>query len=79
MKVSDVYECASSCNNGDVTPCNSFEYCPGANLCSLSKSHANEGTIITSTAGCDFYASMLHRGSYISAHVLWNLLNMLRK
>ena len=55
--VSDAYECASTCNNGDITPCNSFEYCPKTKLCSLSSSHANEGVLIASTANCDFYAS----------------------
>ena len=57
--VSDAAACATACNNGDITPCNSFEYCPGSNLCTLSTHHASDGLAVNNQGTCDFYASEL--------------------
>ena len=53
----DANSCAAACNNGDVNPCNSFEYCAATNLCSLSMKHANDGTVMQGQGNCDYYAS----------------------
>ena len=57
--VSDAAACATACNNGEITPCNSFEYCPGTNLCTLSTHHASDGLAVNNQGTCDFYASKL--------------------
>lgn len=75
ITVTDAVSCAVACNSDQYQPCNSFEYCPGQQLCTLSKHHASDGTTIPNTGTCDFYARTINSTEYnIPLGQAWRLL-----
>ncbi|KAK3090768.1 hypothetical protein FSP39_014480 [Pinctada imbricata] len=63
--IMDVNDCANLClSNGNFT-CNSFEYCQASSICTLSKKHTNDGTVVPSAGKqCDLYDRTLGGNAY---------------
>ncbi|XP_045160293.2 uncharacterized protein LOC123525366 [Mercenaria mercenaria] len=57
ITVSSAADCARACNDpGTLGQCNSFDYCAYQNLCGLSKSHTEDGSVVVNSNGqCDHY------------------------
>ncbi|XP_052774803.1 uncharacterized protein LOC128213258 [Mya arenaria] len=56
VTVTSAMDCARSCNDGStLTGCMSFDYCPSNNLCGLSKSHTQDGSVVAGSTTCDHY------------------------
>ncbi|XP_062619530.1 uncharacterized protein LOC134281083 [Saccostrea cucullata] len=57
--------CASLCSQNTNFTCNSFEYCPTSNVCTLSKIHTSDGTVVSSTQQCDLYDRSLGSNPFV--------------
>lgn len=56
--VSSEFQCAALCRKENTFDCRSFDYCPSAKKCQLSKQHAaNSGPATTASDICDHYSS----------------------
>ncbi|KAJ8306626.1 hypothetical protein KUTeg_017171 [Tegillarca granosa] len=80
--VSDPSDCADYCVSNTNFTCNSFDYCAQQQTCSLSKSHTEDGTLVSTPGQCDHYSRTLG-GAYqaeVSLQTAWqNLRNAVVK
>lgn len=56
--VSQASDCADYCVTSNFT-CNSFDYCPQSQVCTLSRSHTEDGTLVGTGGSCDHYSRTL--------------------
>ncbi|XP_056019755.1 uncharacterized protein LOC125671708 isoform X2 [Ostrea edulis] len=67
-------DCADTCQSFGNWTCNSFEYCPSSQSCTLSKIHTADGTVTDSHQSCDLYDRTIGTANFaeVPLTTAWN-------
>ncbi|XP_069128222.1 uncharacterized protein [Argopecten irradians] len=55
--------CADLCTSLSSFPCNSFDFCPGANFCFLNRNHSQDGPKVNVSTICNHYSRTVQDNS----------------
>nr|XP_022319141.1 uncharacterized protein LOC111121934 [Crassostrea virginica] len=71
---SSASDCADQCTTFGNWTCNSFEFCPTTQTCTLSKIHTADGNVLQSTQSCDLYDRTLGSPNFaeVPLNTAWN-------